>query len=58
MKYLKCNKGSAIAEYIVIIIVVSIIGASIIPSLNIAVKERQEKTVEFYNGTDTITEVE
>ena len=57
-KYLKQNKGTAIIEYIVIAVVASLLAIAIIPSLNEAVENRQEKTVEYYNGTDTITELD
>lgn len=57
-KYLKQNKGTAIIEYIVIAVVASLLAIAIIPSLNEAVENRQEKTIEYYNGTDTITELD
>ena len=56
MKYLKNRKGTAILELLIVVLVVSMIGIKIIPDFNRALSNRTEKTIENYNGTDTITE--
>lgn len=57
-KQLNCKKGTAIIEFIVVAVVVSLIAITIIPDMNNAFQNRQEQTIEYYNGTDTITELD
>ena len=54
LKYLKCKKGEAILSFIVIVSVVAIIGAVIIPPFGEAIGNRVDRTIDNYNGTDTI----
>lgn len=55
---LKSEKGNGILAFIVVISVTAIIGISIIPSFRQVLGNRMSKTIEYYNGTDTITKVD
>lgn len=54
LKYLKCRRGEAILSFIVIVAVVAILGAIILPPFGEAIGNRVDKTIDNYNGTDTI----
>ncbi|KXG73727.1 hypothetical protein [Thermotalea metallivorans] len=58
LKYLKNNKGDSILGWIVVLAAVAIIGASIISAINTSLDNRKQITIEYFNGTDTITEFE
>lgn len=53
-KHLKNNNGSSILGFIVIVVVTVIIAMGIIPSFNIAAKNRSGKIINVFNSTDTI----
>ena len=55
---LKNKRGDGIIEFIVIIAVISIIAVNVLPNLQDAIQNRQQQTLEHYNGNDTITEFE
>jgi len=55
---LKNKKGDGIIEFIVIIAVISIIAVNVLPNLQDAIQNRQQQTLEHFNGNDTITEFE
>lgn len=50
------KKGEGIIEFIVIIAVISIIAVNVISDLQEAIENRQQQTLQHYNGNDTITE--
>jgi len=56
MKYLRNNRGDSLLGWVVVIATVSVIVATIIPEINTAIEHRKNATVEYFNGTDTITE--
>jgi Tfp pilus assembly protein PilE len=52
------KRGDGIIEFIVIIAVISIIAVNVISDLQDAIENRQQQTLQHYNGNDTITEFE
>lgn len=55
---LRNKKGNGILSFIVILAVMAILAIAILPPLGKAIGNRIESTVDSYNGTDTITELE
>lgn len=58
MKILKNKKGNGILTFIIIIAVTAILAVTVLPPLNDAIENRIESTVDNFNGTDTITELD
>jgi len=57
MRYLINSKGHMLG-WIVVLGAVAAIAATTIPKVNTAIENRKEITVQYFNGTDTITEFE
>jgi hypothetical protein len=58
LKKMKNKNGNGILAFIVVISAIAIIGLAILPPLQEALTNRAELTIDYYNGTDTITELE
>lgn len=57
-KVLKERQGTAIIEFVIIIMVVAIISIDLVPDFSVAFSNRQQVISEQYSGTDTIVEID
>ncbi len=57
-KVLKERKGTAIIEFVIIVMVVAIISIDLVPDFSVAFSNRQQVISEQYSGTDTIVEID
>lgn len=52
------QKGDSILGFVIILSAVAILVAAILPGFNQAFEDRQQKSVDYFNSTDTITQLE